>query len=45
VLEDDSVSLSTMKASKFYSSFAQRIDYWEETLNTVSEVRDKILME
>ena len=43
VLEDDSVSLSTMKASKFYSSFSERIDTWEQTLNLISEVIDLIL--
>eukprot|EP01042_Synura_sphagnicola_P000546 gene546-588_t len=42
-LEDDSVALSTMKASKFYSSFQSRIDEWEHTLAVVSEVVESIL--
>ena len=42
-LEDDSVALSTMKASKFYSSFQQRIDEWERCLSTISEVVESIL--
>lgn len=29
-LEDDSVALSTMKSSKFYSSFQTKIDEWEK---------------
>jgi dynein heavy chain len=43
VLEDDSVSLSTMKASKFYASFGEQIDYWDTTLNVVLEVVDLLL--
>jgi dynein heavy chain len=42
-LEDDSVALSTMKASKFYTSFAPKIDAWESTLSTISEVIESIL--
>lgn len=42
-LEDDSVALSTMKASKFYSSFQTRIDEWEKCLSMISEVIDSIL--
>jgi dynein heavy chain len=42
-LEDDSVALSTIKASKFYSSFAPKIDMWENTLSTISEVVDSLL--
>jgi len=37
-LEDDSVALSTMKASKFYASFQSKIDAWERTLASISEV-------
>ena len=40
---DDAVSLSTMKASKFYGSFKPRIDKWEFALALVSEVIETIL--
>ena len=43
ILEDDSVALSTMKASKYYSSFQEKIDYWENTLSAISEIVDMIL--
>lgn len=43
VLEEDSVQLSTIKASKFYNSFADKIDKWEKALNAVSETVDLIL--
>lgn len=43
VLEEDSVQLSTIKASKFYNSFAEKIDKWEKALNSVSETVDLIL--
>eukprot|EP01035_Chromulina_nebulosa_P017108 gene17108-22622_t len=42
-LEDDSVALSSMKSSKFYSSFSYYIDDWEKTLGTISEVIDLLL--
>lgn len=42
-LEDDSVALSTMKASKFYGSFAHRIDEWEHCLSVISEVIESLL--
>ncbi|CAM9180031.1 unnamed protein product [Ectocarpus fasciculatus] len=42
-LEDDSVALSTMKASKFYGSFAPKIDAWEKILSTISEVVESLL--
>jgi dynein heavy chain len=42
-LEDDAVSLSTMKASKFYASFATKIDAWEGALSLISEVVELIL--
>lgn len=42
-LEDDSVALSTMKASKYYHSFKHRIDEWERTLSTISEVIESTL--
>ena len=37
-LEDDSVTLSSMKASRFFKAFEERIVYWEKTLGLVSEV-------
>lgn len=43
VLEEDSVQLSTIKASKFYNSFAEKIDRWEISLNAVSETVELIL--
>ena len=43
VLEDDSVALSTMKASKFYHAFKPRIDTWEHNLSHTSEVLEVIL--
>lgn len=43
VLEEDSVQLSTIKASKFYNSFAEKIDKWEKALNGVSETVDLIV--
>lgn len=42
-MEEDSVQLSTIKASKFYNSFAEKIDKWEKALNAVSETVDLIL--
>ena len=42
-LEDDSVALSTMKASKFYGSFQTRIDEWEHSLSVISEVVESVL--
>jgi len=43
VLEDDSVAISTQKASKFYHSFKVRIDYWEKTLGRISEIVEMLL--
>ena len=42
-LEDDGVVLSTMKASKFYPSFKEKIDKWELVMSTISEVIDGLL--
>ena len=42
-LEDDSVALSTMKASKFYGAFSSRIDEWEHILSVISEVIESLL--
>jgi len=40
VLEDQSVTVSTMKASPYYPSFAKDLDYWEKILSTISEIVD-----
>ena len=37
-LEDNQVSISTMKASRFYNSFKDTIDHWEGVLSHISEV-------
>ena len=37
-LEDNQVSISTMKASRFYQSFREQIDHWEDALSHISEV-------
>jgi dynein heavy chain len=42
-LEDDQVSLSTMKASKFYQSFKVKINHWEDSLSHISEVLEVLL--
>jgi len=42
-LEDNQVSLSTMKASKFFVSFKDKIERWESNLSSVSEVVDLLM--
>lgn len=42
-LEDNQVTLSTMKASRFYSSFEYQITYWSKTLSVISDVVDTAL--
>ena len=42
-LEDNQVQLSTMKASRFYMVFEEKILYWEHTLAHVSEVVELLL--
>merc|ERR1711871_791836 len=42
-LEDNQVQLSTMKASRFYLVFEERITYWEKALNHLSEVIEMLL--
>ncbi|GBG32973.1 Dynein heavy chain 2, axonemal [Hondaea fermentalgiana] len=42
-LEDNQVALSTMKASKFFVSFKDKIERWEHNLSSVSEVVDLLL--
>ncbi|KAM3857822.1 dynein axonemal heavy chain 2 [Diretmus argenteus] len=43
VLEDNQVSLSTMKASQFVRAFDQEVDRWERCLSLVLEVIETIL--
>jgi dynein heavy chain len=42
-LEDNQVTVSTMKASRFYKAFQKQIDYWENTLSLISEVVEMLL--
>ena len=42
-LEDNQVQLSTMKASRFYLVFEEKIVYWEHALAHVSEVIELLL--
>ena len=42
-LEDHSVTLSTIKASKFFAVFEQQIVQWEKTLADISETIELIL--
>ncbi|ORZ33974.1 dynein heavy chain and region D6 of dynein motor-domain-containing protein [Catenaria anguillulae PL171] len=43
LLEDNQVTLSSMKASKYYVAFGQTIDFWERTLSKVVEIIDMLL--
>jgi dynein heavy chain, axonemal len=42
-LEDNTVTLSTMKASKFFVVFEAEITTWERTLSVVSEMLEMVL--
>jgi dynein heavy chain len=42
-LEDNGVTLSTMKASKYYLVFEQQMGHWERTLALASETVEMIL--
>lgn len=42
-LEENTVTLSTMKASKYFVVFEQQITYWEKTLSHISETIEIIL--
>ncbi|EGF78014.1 hypothetical protein BATDEDRAFT_91203 [Batrachochytrium dendrobatidis JAM81] len=44
LLEDNQVTLSSMKASKFFSSFQAQVDHWERTLSHVVEVVEILLL-
>jgi hypothetical protein len=42
-IQENSVGLSTMKASKFFVVFEADITYWEKTLSHISETVEMIL--
>ncbi|XP_076145705.1 dynein axonemal heavy chain 2 [Alosa pseudoharengus] len=42
-LEDNQVTLSTMKASRFVRAFEKEVDYWERSLSLVLEVIEMVL--
>ena len=42
-LEDNTVTLSTMKASRFFAVFEKDITHWEKTLSLVSETIELVL--
>ncbi|XP_056156824.1 dynein axonemal heavy chain 2 [Lampris incognitus] len=42
-LEDDQVTLSTLKASRFVKAFEKEVDHWERRLSLVVEVIEMIL--
>jgi hypothetical protein len=42
-LEENTVTLSTMKASKYFVVFEKDIAYWERTLSHISETIEIIL--
>eukprot|EP00794_Sanderia_malayensis_P010712 gene10712-11859_t len=42
-LEDNQVTLSTMKASRYVKPFEQEVDKWERTLSHILEVTEMIL--
>lgn len=42
-LEDNTVTLSTMKASRFFAVFEKDINHWEKTLALVSETIELVL--
>jgi dynein heavy chain len=43
LLEDNQVTLSTMKASKFFKAFETQVDRWEKNLSLVVEVIEVLL--
>eukprot|EP01135_Chromosphaera_perkinsii_P000405 Nk52_evm52s78 gene=Nk52_evmTU52s78 len=42
-LEDNQVTLSSMKASKFVKPFEKQVDYWERTVSLIMETTEMIL--
>ncbi|KAG5317386.1 DYH2 protein, partial [Pseudoatta argentina] len=43
-LEDHQVQLSSMKSTRFAEPFAQEVEYWEQTLSTIGEVLEMLLV-
>ena len=43
LLEDNQVTLSTMKASRYVKAFEKEVDKWERTLSHILEVVEMIL--
>jgi dynein heavy chain len=43
LLEDNQVTLSAMKSSKYYASFQKEIDHWEKTLSHVVDIIELLL--
>ena len=43
MLEDNQVTLSTMKASRYVKAFEKEVDYWERTLSHILEVIEMTL--
>lgn len=43
LLEDNQVTLSTMKASRYVKAFEKEVDLWERTLSHILEVIEMIL--
>ena len=43
LLEDNQVTLSTMKASRYVKAFEKEVDRWERTLSHILEVVEMIL--
>ncbi|KAI9101992.1 dynein heavy chain and region D6 of dynein motor-domain-containing protein [Phlyctochytrium arcticum] len=43
LLEDNQVTLSSMKASKFFVAFETEVDHWERTLSRIMEVIELLL--
>lgn len=43
LLEDNQVTLSTMKASRYVKAFEKEVDHWERTLSHILEVVEMIL--
>ena len=44
LLEDNQVTLSTMKASKFFKAFESLVDAWERNLSLIVEVIETLLL-
>ncbi|KAJ3399250.1 Dynein heavy chain 2, axonemal, partial [Chytridiales sp. JEL 0842] len=43
LLEDNQVTLSAMKASKYFVAFEEQVDYWERTLSHIIEAIELLL--